>query len=387
MIRPPSMSDQQILGVLASGDTSSLTQGDWTRVASMEATNNKVVASGNAAIYNYPVSGGATGTGTTDTSSDDSGSGFDYDAWRKAEDQRIADQEETNRINRQLQQMEGFFVSNGLMQLWGGVRGYVEQGYQDADTIMAMLSRDKNYEQAYNARFPAVKEIRAINAQRAAQGLPPRPEPSAAAYIALEAGYRKALTGLPDGLWGTQQDVSDWIINEVSPQEVVDRVATAKNYIYYDANSYVKDELRGIYGMTDEEMVSYVLDPDRALPQLEAEYERRKSQANVGGGARAQGVGLTDILRDEIAETQFGSTFDMSSQTFKTVAGESIAYERLGALSRKETSQADLVREAFGISGGVEAGKKKKKLASEERARFGGSSAISRTSLAQKRAR
>ena len=311
---------------------------------------------------------------------------FDYGAWRKAEDERLAREAETRRINQALASMEGFFQTNGLMSLWGGVRSYVEQGYNDADTIMAIISRDANYQQAYYNRFPAVKEIRDLNTQRAAQGLPPRPEPTAAAYVALESGYRQALTGLPDGVWGTGKDIADWIVGEVSPQEVTDRVATAKNYIYYDANNLVKEELRGIYGMTNEEMVSYVLDPERALPQLEAEYERRKSQANVGAGARSQGVGLSELLRDEISQTQFGSTFDMSSQTFKGVANESVAYDRLGKLAREETTQADLIREAFGISGSAEASDKKKRLASQERAKFSGQSALSRTSLAQRRA-
>ena len=36
--------------------------------------------------------------------------------------------------------------------------------------------------------------------------------------------------------------------------------------------------------MTDEEMVAYVLDADRTTSQLDFEYERRRNQANVGGG-------------------------------------------------------------------------------------------------------
>jgi len=312
---------------------------------------------------------------------------FDYGAWRKGEDERLAREAEQQRINQALQSMQGFFQTNGLMSLWGGVDKYVRQGYNDFETILGILSRDSEYQNAYNNRFPAVKAIREQNAQRAAQGLPPRPEPSAAAYVALEAGYRQALTGLPEGVWGTSQDITDWIVNEVSPQEVTDRVTTAKNYIYYNANDFVKTELKGIYGLTDEEMVSYVLDPERALETIEREYDRRLSQANVAGGARSQGVGLSELLRDEIAQTQFGSTFDMSSQTFKGVASESKAYERLGSLSREETSQADLIREAFSISGSAEAGEKKQKLASQERARFSGQSALSRTSLATKRAR
>ena len=368
----------EIVDLANAGDTSGFTKSDWQIIANNAGYETPRAAAARVAAQQTPPA--------VEEKTEEKKEQFDYNAWRKGEDQRLAGIAESRRINQALSSMEGFFQTNGLMSLWGGVRSYVEQGYSDADTIMAILSRDANYQQAYHNRFPAVKEIRALNAQRAAQGLPPRAEPSPAAYIALEAGYRQALVGLPDGVWGRSEDIADWIVGEVSVQEVADRVSTAKNYIYYDANDLVKEELRGIYGMTNEEMVSYVLDPDRALPQLEAEYERRKSQANVGAGARSQGVGLSELLRDEISQTQFGSTFDMSSQTFKSVANESVAYERLGKLAREETTQADLIREAFGISGSAEASNKKKRLASQERAKFSGQSALSKTSLAQRRA-
>ena len=372
----------EIVDLANAGDTSGFTKSDWQIIANNAGYETPRAAAARVAAQQTP----PAVEDKTEDKTEEKKEQFDYNAWRKGEDQRLAGIAESRRINQALSSMEGFFQTNGLMSLWGGVRSYVEQGYSDADTIMAILSRDANYQQAYHNRFPAVKEIRALNAQRAAQGLPPRAEPSPAAYIALEAGYRQALVGLPDGVWGRSEDIADWIVGEVSVQEVADRVSTAKNYIYYDANDLVKEELRGIYGMTNEEMVSYVLDPDRALPQLEAEYERRKSQANVGAGARSQGVGLSELLRDEISQTQFGSTFDMSSQTFKSVANESVAYERLGKLAREETTQADLIREAFGISGSAEASIKKKRLASQERAKFSGQSALSKTSLAQRRA-
>ena len=372
----------EIVDLANSGNTSGFTKSDWQIIANNAGYETPRAAAARVAAQQTP----PAVEDKTEDKTEEKKEQFDYNARRKGEDQRLAGIAESRRINQALSSMEGFFQTNGLMSLWGGVRSYVEQGYSDADTIMAILSRDANYQQAYHNRFPAVKEIRALNAQRAAQGLPPRAEPSPAAYIALEAGYRQALVGLPDGVWGRSEDIADWIVGEVSVQEVADRVSTAKNYIYYDANDLVKEELRGIYGMTNEEMVSYVLDPDRALPQLEAEYERRKSQANVGAGARSQGVGLSELLRDEISQTQFGSTFDMSSQTFKSVANESVAYERLGKLAREETTQADLIREAFGISGSAEASIKKKRLASQERAKFSGQSALSKTSLAQRRA-
>ena len=288
---------------------------------------------------------------------------------------------------RNIENVQQFFNQYGMQSLWGGAFNLLTQGYTDPTQIALMLSNDAQYQQAYYSRFPAVQEIRAINGQRAAMGLPPRAEPSPAAYVELEAGYRKAVAGLP-GTWGTTNDISDWIIKEVSPTEVAERVTTATNYIYYDANSFVKDELRGIYGLTDQEMVAYVLDPDRAQEEIENQYSKRMAQATVGGAADSLGVSLADAQRNEIAGSDlYGKSFGNSASGFKAIAEIDDAYERLGKLSNVKTNTGELVSDQFGISGAADAAGKKKKLASQERARFGGQSALSRSSLAQKRAR
>ena len=68
-------------------------------------------------------------------------------------------------------------------------------------------------------------------------------------------------------------------------------------------------------------------------------------------------------------------------------AAESLAQgaQRLASLSNTTFSDDEAVEAQFELD--LDADKKVKKLASQERARFGGQSALSRTSLAQKRAR
>ena len=306
---------------------------------------------------------------------------------REAAEAKAKADEAAAERRRSIENVQQFFTQYGMQDLWGGAFNLLTQGYTDPTQIALMLSNDTQYQQAYFDRFPAVKEIRAINGQRAAMGLPPRAEPSPAAYVELEAGYRKAVAGLP-GTWATTSDVSEWIIKEVSPTEVAERVTTATNYIYYDANQYVKDELRGIYGLSDQEMVAYVLDPDRAQEEIEQQYNKRMSQATVGGAAESLGVSLADAQRNEIAGSDlYGKSFGNSASGFKAVAEIDDAYERLGKLSRVQTNTGELVSDQFGISGAADAAKKKNKLASQERARFGGQSALSRTSLAQRKAR
>jgi len=289
---------------------------------------------------------------------------------------------ESRRVNNALASAKTFFDNYGMTKLWSGVDALIRQGYNDANTISGILSRDSNYQTAYFSRFPAVQKIRELNKTRLQQGLTIMPEPSPASYVALEDGYRMALVGLPTGLWGTADDVSDWIIKDVSPEEVSSRVTTAKNYINYSANSSIKTQLRQIYGMSDQEMTAYVLDEDRALGFIENEYQSKLRKSTIGAAASDAGVTISDISRDQLAGNDtYGNSFGNASAGFNSVAEISDTYSQLGRMSGIATTDDELVSDQFGLSGAAKAAKKKRTLASQERARFTGSAGVSANSL------
>jgi len=307
---------------------------------------------------------------------------FDYGAWRAEQDRIEAAAREERRVNEALAAAKTFFDTYGMSALWGGVEKLIRSGYSDANTISGILSRDTNYQTAYFARFPAVQRIRELNKQRQQQGLTIIAEPSPATYVGLEEGYRQALVGLPTGLWGSAQDVADWIVKDVSPQEVAQRVTVAKNYINYSANASVKNELRRIYGMTDAEMTAYVLDEDRAREYIDTEYQKRVRQANVGGAAIDAGIRISEGMRDQLAGNDtFGESYGNTLAGLQSVARIEDTYSQLGRMSGITTSTDELVTDQFGLTGAADIATKKRKLSSQERARFGGSSAISTTSL------
>lgn len=296
-----------------------------------------------------------------------------------AEQARLA---EEARVNQALKQAKVFFETYGLSTLWNGVEKYIRSGYNDMGTIAGALSRDPEYQSAYFNRFPAVQQIREINKQRQAQGQPIMAEPSPATYVALEEGYRMALVGLPTGLWGTTQDVTEWIVKDVSPQEVASRVTVAKNYINYSANQSVKTELRSIYGMTDADMASYVLDSERTLGYVESEYQTRLRQANVGAAAGDAGLSISTDMRDSLAGNDtYGASYGNSLSGFQSVAQIADTYNALGRMSGIRTTTDELVTDQFGLQGAADISTKKRKLSSQERARFSGTSAITTTSL------
>lgn len=271
--------------------------------------------------------------------------------------------------------------SFGLGALWSVVDGYLMDGWTDPDEILTQISYDPNYQQAYFSRFPAVEKLQKENEQRARNGQPPLQVPSPSEYVQMERGYTEVLKDIPGGL-ATKDNITAWISGGMSVADVDQRVQTATNYINFSGNAAVRQQLRDIYGLSDQEMLAYVLSDQKSKELLATEWETRQRQANVGAAAQAFGVDINSDMRDNIAASSDNSyTFGQASAIFSNVAAQAEDYRRLGDLSGYSTSTQDLVKEQFNLEGGTATTKLKKKLASQERARFNRSSAIGANSL------
>jgi len=281
---------------------------------------------------------------------------------------------------QELAQYEALIASYGMTELWMGIKKYLIDGYP-MEMVYNLVSNDVNYQAAYFKRFPAIKQIRDENAKRLAAGQRALQEPTPGQYIELERGYTEVLQDLP-GTWDTDDNMTKWIASETSPVKLRERLEVAKDYINYDVNPEVRNQLRELYGVSDMDMMAYVLSDGQTKERLEGEWQKRMRQANVGAAARVQGIGISDSMRDQIASSsdQVGS-FGNTSMTFANIAEQADSYRRLGAYSGVGTSTDDLVQEAFNLERGTSVTAQKKRLASQERARFSGSSAIGRTSL------
>lgn len=279
----------------------------------------------------------------------------------------------------------------GLGELWSAVYSLLEKGYSDADQILNVISSDsspegKQYQDAFFKRFPAVKVQREQNQRRMAQGLPPIPEMSPSTYIATEQAYVDAVSDTDPAL-ASSENITAWMTGAgdvgraVSPKEVRDRIDIAREYIYGGINPEVRAELRDIYGLSDSDMLKYVLSTEKERETLASEFQRNARRANVGAQARTRGMALSTSLRDEIADSDSGNTFADTSGRFANVEYEADNYARLSAISGVNTSRDDLIREEFNLSGGSSTTKLKRRLSSQERARFSGSSAVGNNSL------
>lgn len=254
------------------------------------------------------------------------------------------------------------FARYGLDSLWTKVEALIKDGYDTPETILPLLRN----EQAYKDRFRA-------NEARRRQGLR---ELDPGEYIALEEGYRQVLAnaGLPHGFYDSNNDLTGFIERDLSPVEMQSRVNTARDAVL-TADPNVKRTLKEWYGVGDEGVLAYFLDPDKASTFLDQQYQAAK----FAGTAQTAGIGeITQQFTKEFTD----QNADWTKLDVNELAGDAQAADRLSAVWKSDqVSTADLVRDQLGTAGSADARKRKKNLASAERAAWSGSSATGAKSL------
>lgn len=252
------------------------------------------------------------------------------------------------------------FTSYGLASLAPKIVEFLIQGFS-ADTITIELQNTSEYK----TRFAA-------NAARIKAGLPAL---SPAEYISTERSYQQimASAGLPLGFYDQRSDFQKFLENDVSPTELKGRVDLAT-----EALRRAPQETRDYFSQwyTQGDMIAYALDPSRAAPLI----EQRIKAAEAAGIAASQGVTLSQGTAELIGVT--GSTFDQIQAGLGFVTQEAGVTSKLSEIyGGDNVTTDDLVREVFQNSG--EAALKRKKLASQERASFSGSSGANTASLSR----
>lgn len=258
--------------------------------------------------------------------------------------------------------MEMFFRQNGLSDMWKAALGEIASGLTDPDDILFRL-RDTP---AYKTRFAA-------NDARVRAGLP---ELLPGDYIRLENQYKASLSqaGMPPGFYDDPSDFSGFIARNTAPAEVERRVAKAQDAVAnMDPNT--RRTMQDWYGVDSDHLAAYFLDPERAEPLLERQYRA----AQAGGQARNVGLDISQGTA-ELAGAVAGGA-DRLGQ----VAESADTAKTLGQIYGDTVTDDDLVKDALGLDGGAATGKKLKRLASQERAAFGGTSGTSSKSLSQRK--
>jgi hypothetical protein len=262
--------------------------------------------------------------------------------------------------------MEGLIGDlDGLIQEWGS----------NIDVILAKIPETETYK----TRFKGLVDLRkkgVTDIQNEAQ------------YLQLESNYRQVFreAGMRDflGTDGTQDQfnsiaelVADY---SVSVDEVRARVNDAARVIAETDNETV-NALQEYYGIDTATLTEYVLDPVRTQNKINT----IANAALLGGAAGTQGLDINRQAAETVAEMagENDANIGQYKREFAQATALRDATARLASLEGDDLTDSEAVLSSMDLD--AQAKKKTRGLQSRERARFGGSSGVTSSSLSTNR--
>jgi len=269
--------------------------------------------------------------------------------------------------------LESIFRSYGLESLVPVIRGYMEQNLGVEQAKLKLKT-----EQAYKDRFKG-------NEIRRAKGLNVIGE---AEYLELENDYSETLRayGISDyfgiatdstSRLARQQKMAEVIGNDISATEFKDRIKTAVSRVK-DADKNTKDAFKALYGIDENDLVRYFLDPTQGSEQLRT----KATAAEISGAAVSTGLAGTSLgTAEELAKLGVDKSTALTGYT--SIAGFLPRAEFLGQVYDETGIKYDRASaEAETFKGLASEKRKREQLAALEEAQFGGSSGRLRTGRA-----
>lgn len=259
----------------------------------------------------------------------------------------------------------------------GDLAGSVDQLVKDwGSTNRSVLQNKIRETESYKSRFKGLLALQ----QRGITDVANEAE-----YINLESQYRQVFRDngvqnfLGDAGSKAEQDAIAKLVGDysVSVNEVRDRVVDAQRVVA-DTPQEVRDSLQRYYNVDPATLTAYVLDPTRTSTRI----NQLANAAIIGGYGTRAGLQFGTQAAERIGEFLSGGENLRGSQIepqLTEIADVQRATERLAQIEKSELSAEETALSQLNLD--VTARQKVKELQSRERARFGGSSAITQGTL------
>lgn len=192
-------------------------------------------------------------------------------------------------------------------------------------------------------------------------------------YLATERSYAQIMRnyGLPAGFYDEPADFAKWIGNSVSAAELQQRVSMYADLANREDPAIVA-QLQSM-GLNKGDLLAYMIDPTRAAPLVQRQYQTTL----LGGAARRAGMAGSDLSNAYLGQlADQGISEQQASQGYGTIAGSLKDARSLSAIYGQDYGLQDMQAEVFQNDGN--ASRKRKRLASQERASFGGAAGVGR---------
>ena len=276
----------------------------------------------------------------------------------KALEQKTADRIATS------QMLSDRFQKYNLSSLAPKIKELAINGANEA-TIMLELQETEEYKQRFKANQDRIKKGLAV--------LDP------GTYLRVEDGYRQVLREYGLKQFDTDDYVSKFIANDMSPTDLSKRVVTAVQRVQNADPALIK-QLNDFYGINSQGLLAYVLDPEQEFPKI----ERQIAAGEIGVAAGRQGLQVGVSVADQLAAQ--GITEAEAQKGYATIADILPTAEKLSSIygtTLEGYGQSEGEQEVFNSLASAQ--RKRQKLTAREIAAFSGSAGAAKTSLSTSR--
>ena len=276
----------------------------------------------------------------------------------QALEQKMADRIATS------QMLADRFQKYNLTSLAPKIKELAINGANEA-TIMLELQETEEYKQRFKANQERIKKNLAV--------LDP------GTYLRVEDGYRQVLRSYGLNQFDTDDYVSKFIANDMSPTDLSNRVVTAVQRVQNADPALIK-QLNDFYGINSQGLLAYVLDPEQEFPKI----ERQIAAGEIGVAAGRQGLQVGVSVAEQLAAQ--GISEAEARKGYATVADILPTSEKLSDIygtTLDSYRQSEAEQEVFNSLASAQ--RKRQKLTAREVAAFSGSAGAAKTSLTSPR--
>ena len=252
------------------------------------------------------------------------------------------------------------FQKYGLGSLINKIKDLAIDGATESTITLALQESEE-----YKTRFKA-------NEARIAKGLKVL---TPAEYLNNEDGYRQVLRAYGLKQFDTDDYVSQFIANDISPTEFSNRVVTAVQRVQ-NADPAILQQLRQYYGVGQQDLVAYVLDPEQQFQKI----ERQVAASEIGVAAGRQGLTAGVSVAEQLAAQ--GVSQAEAQKGYATIADILPTAEKLSDIYGKTLDtygQSEAEQEVFNSLASAQ--RKRQRLTAREVAAFSGAAGTNKTSL------
>ena len=260
-----------------------------------------------------------------------------------------------------IEAMKARFKQYGLESLVAKIKELAISGASET-TITLQLQETPEYKTRFAANEARIK--------KGLQVLSP------SEYLTMEDTYRQTLRAYGLTQFDNDAYVKQFIANDVSPTELSNRVVTAVQRVR-NADPAIATQLREYYGIGQEDLVAYVLDPEQQFQKI----QRQVAASEIGVAAGRQGLKAGVGVAEQLAAQ--GVTQAEAQKGYATIADILPTAEKLSAIygtTMDTYGQSEAEQEVFNSLASAQ--RTRQKLTAREVAAFSGAAGTNKTTLA-----